>query len=160
RLLVTQATAPAPHYKTIREYSDALGFFERPERSTVLQSLASRVTAAAALAAGDRPLTLDSVAPLPSSTNADKEREPAPQTAKQQGLSRRAWGFAVVAFIVLLAAGGGTWYAHSRGLGPRNRAEASDLANRASDAVGIAIVKGASAVTETLGLGRIVPAKE
>src|SRR4029077_8071839 len=42
----------------------------------------------------------------------------------------------------------------------KNQVEASDLANRASDAVGTAIVHGASAITETLGLGRIVPAKE
>ena len=35
RLVITQATAPNPQYRSIRDYSDALGFFERPERSTV-----------------------------------------------------------------------------------------------------------------------------
>jgi cytoskeletal protein RodZ len=158
RLVITQATAPNPQYRSIREYSDALGFFERPERSTVLQSLASRVTAAAASAPATHPLTLDTIAPLPGSN--PKEQDESKKSGERRNRRWRAWGAALVALVVLGAAGGGLWYAHKRGLGPQNKEEASDLANRASDAVGTAIVHGASAVTDTLGLGRIVPAKE
>src|SRR4029079_18787194 len=56
RLIITQATAPAPPYQSIRDYSEALGFFARRERSTVLQSLASRVTAATGAGESERPV--------------------------------------------------------------------------------------------------------
>src|SRR5262249_51367431 len=46
------------------------------------------------------------------------------------------------------------------GIGPQNKTEASALADRASDTFGAAIVQGASVISETLGLGRIVPGKE
>jgi hypothetical protein len=158
RLVITQATAPAPQYKSIREYSEALGFFERPERSTVLQSLASRVGEAAFSESAGSTLTLDSIAPLPTSEQKEKEK-PRKRDGASAGRSRM-WGAALVALVVIGAAGGAAWYAHKRGFGPKNQAEASDLANRASEAVGTAIVHGASAISETLGLGRIVPAKE
>jgi hypothetical protein len=158
RLVITQATAPNPQYRSIRDYSEALGFFERPERSTVLQSLASRVTGAAASAPATHPLTLDTVAPLPGPSS--KEKDESKKSGERRNRRWRAWGAALVALVVLGAAAGGLWYAHKRGIGPQNKEEASDLANRASDAVGAAIVHGASAVTDTLGLGRIVPAKE
>jgi hypothetical protein len=159
RLVITQATAPTPQYQSLREYSEALAFFERPERSTVLQSLASRVAAAAQAAPLDLPLTLDSVAPLPESPRAGKD-EPRKSTSAAPRQRSRAWGFALVAVVVLAAAGGAAWYAYKHGIGPKNKAEASALADRASDKVGAAILQGASVVSETLGLGRIVPATE
>jgi hypothetical protein len=55
---------------------------------------------------------------------------------------------------------GGVWFARARGIGPQNREEVAALADKASEAMGTAIVTGASKVTETLGLGRIVPAKD
>jgi cytoskeletal protein RodZ len=157
RLIITQATSPVPPYQSIREYSDALGFFERPERSTVLQSLASRVTAAAEAVQGERPLTLDSIAPLPTAKPKAEEQQPVSRAKKSRS---RAWAFALVAVVILAVSAAGVWYARKQGLGPQNREEASALADKASDAVGSAILSGASAVTETLGLGRIVPAKE
>jgi hypothetical protein len=153
RLIITQATSPEPPYQSIREYSDALGFFERPERSTVLQSLASRVTAAAAAIHADRPLTLDSIAPLPAV-------EPKAEEQHSRAKKSRGWGLALVAVVILAVSAAGVWYARKQGIGPQNREEATALADKASDAVGSAILSGASAVTETLGLGRIVPAKE
>jgi hypothetical protein len=105
----------------------------------------------------DLALTLDSVAPLPSTP---QKEEKSKKVAGQPARRSRAWGFALVAVVVLGAAGGAAWYARSLGMGPKNQTEATELANRASDAVGTAIVHGASAITETLGLGRIVPAKE
>ena len=156
RLLITQATSPAPPYPSIREYSDALGFFERPERSTVLQSLASRVAAAGAVA-GERGITLDSVAPLPTSSKDKEEKRHQPTARKSRS---RAWAFALVALVILAVSGAGFWYARKRGIGPQNREQATALADKASNAVGSAIMSGASMVTETLGLGRIVPAKD
>lgn len=157
RLIITQATSPSPPYHSIREYSDALGFFERPERSTVLQSLASRVTAAAATVQAAGPITLDSIAPLPPTTQDDDGRSVANGAKKQRS---RIWAFALVAVIILAAGAAGVWYARMHGIGPQNREQANAIADKASDAVGSAILTGASAVTETLGLGRIVPAKE
>ena len=159
RLVITQATAPEPGYQSIRDYSDALGFFERPERSTVLQSLASRVMAGALATLAESSLTLDSVAPLPKADGEDEEKK----QRKPVGTSRqrsRAMRLALVVLVVLAVAGGAAWYAHKRGVGPKNRVEASALADKASDAVGTAIVRGASAISETLGLGRIVPANQ
>src|SRR5262245_54633205 len=159
RLIITQATAPSPLYGSVRDYSEALGFFERPERSTVLSTLAARVTAAAESTPTDRALTLDSIAPLPTAKKVEEEKKKKTRSPDSQGRSR-GWMFAAIAVVILAAAGGGAWYAHQRGLGPQNREEASALAERASEAMGTAIVSGASTVTETLGLGRIVPAKE
>src|SRR5262245_50864135 len=158
RLIITQATAPSPLYGSIRDCSDALGFFERPERSTVLSTLAARVTAAAESTPTDRALTLDSIAPLPTAKKAEEEKKKTPPPDSHS--RSRGWVFAAIAVVILAAAGGAAWYAHQRGLGPQNREEASALAERASEAMGTAIVSGASKVTETLGLGRIVPAKE
>jgi hypothetical protein len=159
RLVISQATSPTPVYGSIREYSDALGFFERPERSTVLNQLAARVTFAVAAGDPDRALTLDSIAPLPSNQKEKEEEKKKHKRPESQGRSR-GWGFAAVAVVLLAVSAGGVWYARQRGLGPQNREEASALAERASEAMGTAIVAGASKVTETLGLGRIVPAKE
>ena len=49
RLFVMQATAPAPapSFGSIREYDEALGYFERPGRDAALQALYARAEAAA-----------------------------------------------------------------------------------------------------------------
>ena len=46
RLVVVQATAPAPAFGSIREYDEAVGYFERPGRDAVLQALYARAAAA------------------------------------------------------------------------------------------------------------------
>jgi len=157
RLVITQATSPTPSYQSVREYSDALGFFERPERSTVLHTLASRVTTAALSASSDAGPTLDSLAPLASGKTAKEEKKSSPRSPQSRS---RAWGFSLVAAVVLLMIASGVWFARTRGIGPQNREEVTALADKASEAMGTAIVVGASKVTETLGLGRIVPAKD
>jgi len=158
RLVITRATSPTPPYTSIRDYSEALGFFERPERSTVLSQLASRVMASGSSPSTDHPLTLDSIAPLPSK---DKDQEEKKKPVQQQRRGRsRGLAFAMVALLILAVVGGGAYYATTLGYGPQNREEASALADKASEAMGTAIVAGASKVTETLGLGRIVPAKD
>src|ERR1043166_5284749 len=39
RLLISQATAPTPTFKSISEFSDALAYFERPQRALILGRL-------------------------------------------------------------------------------------------------------------------------
>jgi hypothetical protein len=116
------------------------------------------VTTAAAATPGDRPLTLDSVAPLPSNAEDENKKKKKPAATEKQRLSP-AMRFALAA-VLILAVAGGAYYARTLGYGPQNKEEASALAEKASDAMGTAIVAGASKVTETLGLGRIVPAKD
>ena len=48
RLIIAQATAPTPAFASIREYDEALAYFERPGRSAVLQALHARAAAAPA----------------------------------------------------------------------------------------------------------------
>src|SRR4029450_4021286 len=165
RLVISQATSPTPVYGSVREYSEGLGFFERPERATGLNQLASRVSFAVASAASDGAMTLDSLAPLPSKQKEEEEEEKKKKKKKHAPLPgsqrrSRTWRLAAVAAVLLGVIVGAAWHARSRGLGPQNREEASALAERASEAIGTASVCGASEVTETLGLGRIVPAKE
>ena len=100
RLVISQATSPTPVYGSVRDYSEALGFFERPERSTVLNQLAIRVTSAVPSASSDGALTLDSLAPLPNTRTEEEEKKKHAPRPVSQGRSR-GWGFAVVAAVLL-----------------------------------------------------------
>lgn len=156
RLVISQATAPVPAYKTTRDYSEALAFFERPDRSLVLQALAIRAATTAAPIEGERAPTLDGLAPLPKTQPERPKSEPEKRAASKVRRSQQ-WRFAASALIVLGVSGGVAWYAWRHGIGPQSRVEVSAITEKASDAVGIAVLTGASAVTERLGLGRIVP---
>ena len=57
--------------------------------------------------------------------------------------------------LLLLVCAGGVGYARIAGIAPQNR-KVSAIAQKASDAVGAAMVSGLSAVTERAGLGRLV----
>jgi hypothetical protein len=151
RLTVSQATAPEPGFSTIREFSEALAYFERPDRPAVLRNLLARAAAAPAPKVTMVP-TLDAIAPLPvpeRTKQADKGhgRNPRP--------SRRA--VAGIAGIVLLVIAA-TAYSQLNA-GTPAAANVSALAVKASDAVGTTLVKGMSAVSESVGLGRFVPAE-
>jgi hypothetical protein len=157
RLTISQATAPTPAYGSIREYSEALSFFERPDRSRVLQELAVRVAAAPE---PDAPasVTIDTLAPLPS-----RSESSSPNDAKRERSPRRSHTlkFAAVAAVIVLAVAGGAWYAWTNGfIAAHDKTEVAAIAEQASEAVGTAIISGASVVSESLGLGRIVPANQ
>src|SRR5829696_6378482 len=49
RLTASQATAPTPAFGTIREYDEALAYYERPDREGVLRGLYARAANAPAL---------------------------------------------------------------------------------------------------------------
>ena len=51
RLVISRAMAPTPSYASVREYDEALGYFERPDRPKILKALYA--TAASASVAGE-----------------------------------------------------------------------------------------------------------
>ena len=149
RLVVVQATAPAPAFGSIREYDEAVGYFERPGRDAVLQALYARAAAAPVRSDANHVATLDSIAPLPTTDRPKKSRKDA---VKKSNPRRRQL---MAGALLLLACAGGLGYARIAGIAPQNR-KVSAIAQKASDAVGAAMVSGLSAVTERAGLGRLV----
>ncbi len=147
RLTVAQATAPAPGFGSVREFCDALGYFERPHRSFVLASLYARAAAAPAPASGG-PATLDTLAPL------EPDEEPTLIVSRPRP-GRRAFSVAIAVLLVVALSGAGA-YAYWRYTGPQvGSKDLSTMALKASDAVGTALVSGLSSVTERVGLGRL-----
>jgi hypothetical protein len=151
RLTVAQATSPEPPFVSVRDLLTALEYFERPDRPAVLRGLFERMRTAPVVVAGNR-ATLDTIAPLPTA------REKETRTEQRTEAGRRKRSVVGVAVIVLLVAAA-TAYSQFRGAPPSTE-EVTSLAVKASDAVGTTLVKGISAVSETVGLGRLVPAGE
>ena len=151
RLFIVQATAPAPapSFGSIREYDEALGYFERPGRDAALQALYARAAAAPVRSDSSGASTLDSIAPLPTPDRPEKSGKDA---VKKSNPRRRQL---MAGALLLLACAGGVGYARIAGIAPQNR-KVSAIAQKASDAVGAAMVSGLSAVTERAGLGRLV----
>ena len=150
RLVVVQATAPAPAFGSIREFDEAVGYFERPGRDAVLQALYARAAAAPVRSDANHVATLDAIAPLPTTDRPKKSRKDA---VKKSNPRRRQL---MAGALLLLVCAGGVVYARIAGIAPQNR-KVSAIAQKASDAVGAAMVSGLSAVTERAGLGRLVP---
>jgi hypothetical protein len=149
RLVIVQATSPTRAFGSIREFDEALGYFERPGRAAVLRGLYVRAAAALPTPNSAQPPTLDAVAPLPGPDPAAIAR---PATAKSKP---RAMKIAAVALAVITAAAA-AWYAvGTRGKGEKRNVSA--IARQASDAAGAAVLSGVSAITERTGLGRLVP---
>lgn len=149
RLVISKATAPEPGFGSIAEFGDALGYFERPQRSTVLQRLYERAIAAPPAADADRSGTLDSMAPLPI-------RAPALGSARKSNkrfLVRLAAGVA----IVLMAFAAAGQYVRMRGVTRETRSRVAATAQRASTVAVGGLLAGVSAVTDRIGLGRLVP---
>ena len=143
------APAPAPSFGSIREYDEALGYFERPGRDAALQALYARAAAAPVRSDSSGASTLDSIAPLPTTDRPEKSRKDA---VKKSNPRRRQL---MAGALLLLVCAGGVGYARIAGIAPQNR-KVSAIAQKASDAVGAAMVSGLSAVTERAGLGRLV----
>jgi hypothetical protein len=152
RLTVAQATSPEPPFASVRDLLTALEYFERPDRPAVLRGLFERMRMAPIVVAENR-ATLDAIAPLP--TARDKEARTEQRT--EAGRRNRSVVAAVAVIVLLVAAA--TAYSQFRGAPPSTE-EVTSLAVKASDAVGTTLVKGISAVSETVGLGRLVPAGE
>lgn len=149
RLVMLQATAPTPAFASIREYDEALAYFERPNRDAVLEALYARA-AAVPSDPQSRFARLDTLAPLP----AQERRESAAKRKKSNPSTLR---LVVGGSLVLIACAGGLYYATVAGAAAGNTS-VSAIAAKASHAVTVAATAGLSAVTERAGLGRLVTA--
>jgi len=150
RLVISKATAPEPSFASIAQFGDALAYFERPQRSSVLQRVYERAIAAPPAADVDRSGTLDSMAPLPVRAQAPISKlrwNPRP-------LLRLAAGGAVV--VVAFAAAG--QYMRMRGVARETRSRVAAAAQHASIVAADGVLAGVSAVTDRIGLGRLVSA--
>jgi len=149
RLLISQATAPTPTFKSISEFSDALAYFERPQRALILGRLYTRA-ADAPLATEPLTPTLDMLAPLPASSQAP------PAKARNKSY-RRHWRLAAAAVLVAIGSGAAVQYVRMRGIARGTRERLTVTAAHVSNRIGGAVLSGASSVTDLLGLGRVVP---
>jgi hypothetical protein len=134
RLLVSQATAPVPVFESIHDFDAALAYFERPNRTMVLQGVFERTK---------------SIAPVTAMPDATLDMVVARKTS--------ARGLALTAVAAVLIASSVGAYIYARRSGhitepPR----IVRIAEQALFKVEDVIVLGVSAVTERMGLGRIV----
>lgn len=149
RLLVSQATAPIPPYSSLAEFDQALAYFERPDHAGILKALFARAEAASPMAAGEAP-TLDRIAPL-AETNPS-----APPAERHRKHLRRLIATAAVLVGVAALSGAAVLYGRTTGTTVKGR-EVARATVVAADAVGAAVLAGVSAVSDRVGLGRIVP---
>lgn len=147
RLLMAQTTAPDPPFATIRDYNEALAYFERPDRAGVLRTLYERAVSAPP-SADDRPSTIDAIAPL------QVREAPISTTSRVSPASRRRAIQVLAAAVVAAAAVAAYWRFAGAGVNARS---VSAIAVKASDAVGTAVVSGLSSVSDRVGLGRLAP---
>jgi hypothetical protein len=150
RLVISRATAPESPYASITEYSDALAYFERPDRAADIRALYVRASESSASIPAAVP-TIDGMAPLTPADNVGangrlsaKRRRPASRLLAAGGL------VALICFAAVLSV--------RYGLTGRNAGRISKVVAKASDAVGSAFLSGASALTDRAGLGRLVAA--
>lgn len=148
RLLISQATAPESVFSSIREYDRALEFFDRPNRAAALQVLFARTAAAPAPVKTEPPARAEAIAPLSVANKPGPSRE----GTKPLGRSLR---FAAAAALVGLMCVAAVLYARSTGLVPESGIAATTALD-VSDTLGNAITTGLSAVSERVGLGRLV----
>lgn len=147
RLVISQATAPMPVFRSVHELSDALGYFERPDRTGVLRRLFARASSAPEVWTSTTP-SVDRIAPLPSEEPAGTE-----ESARGHVFRRRAVAVLIIGIVLV----GCFWFFTTFGLGAGGN-QVAKIAVRASDAVGGTVVSGISKVSEGVGLGRLAPA--
>jgi hypothetical protein len=156
RLVISQATAPQPAYGSIGEFSETLAYFERPGRAAVIRALHARALEALESIEAGPPPTLDTMAPLPGA--AAKPPSIRQRRTAARG-DRRPLLFLTVALVGAVSVVAAVFYAKI----PRSvqqRHDVSKVVVKASDAVGSALLSGASALTERAGLGRLVSTSE
>jgi hypothetical protein len=153
RLLLSQATAPIPAYATVREYDEALSYFDRPDRSAALRHLYSRAAQAPVVARVERTPTVDAIAPLPVPDPTNSSR---PKPSADTRRTARLVGVCVTTAIMSVAA---VLYAKRAG---SPRVSAPNLVASVAhglDVAGDRLMRGLSFATEQVGLGRLVSAE-
>jgi len=154
RLVVSRATAPTPDFKTILEFDTALEYYERPNRDALVRTLFERAQTTPLPTTPEVKATIDSLAPLSSVAD---QRSKAPVRRKK--INPRTFRVAAAAVILGAAAALGLRYALAAGAVQVDSGvpqAAVEVAAKASETVGEAVVQGISAVTERVGLGRLV----
>lgn len=155
RLVISQATAPEPMYDSVRDYWEALAYFERPHREPLLRALYARAVAAPLGGeAAASSATFDDLAQLQQWG----ERSGAESLSGLRTKALFQKRFIAPVVLILLGLTATVGYLRMRGIAPRTRAIVHVVTQLASDEVGSAVVSGMSAVTERLGLGRLAPA--
>jgi hypothetical protein len=151
RLIVSRATAPIPSYSSLAEYDQALAYFERPDHAGILKALFARAEVAGPMTAGDAAPTLDSIAPL-SDTKAA-----ASLAQRHRKHVRPLIATAAVLVGVATVSGAAVLYGRTASA----TVKGGDVARAtvvAADAAGAAVLASVSAVSDRVGLGRIVAA--
>jgi hypothetical protein len=151
RLIVSQATAPMPLYKSVAEFDQALAYFERPDRAGLLKALVAKAAAIGPETARGPILALDEIAPLPGT--------PAVTVPGPRKTVRRSIGLAAVLAAAVAVTAGAVFYSRNADFTAGARA-ASDTTLAAADTLGAAVMAGVSAVSERAGMGRLVSGKE
>ena len=153
RLIISQATAPQPAYGSVRDYSEALAYFERPDRAAVIGALHLRAAEAAQVLPPGPTATLDAMAPLPDADRSTRVLQPQPAIR-----ARRPLRLVLSVAIILTACIAAILYTTmpERILKAQHEVSAGVVVAK----VGSAILSGASAVTERAGLGRLVSAEQ
>ncbi|HTM25762.1 MAG TPA: hypothetical protein VL225_11250 [Vicinamibacterales bacterium] len=145
RLVVGNATAHVPVYRDVQELDEAIAYFERPDRPAVLRALFARAESGHQSVPADAPPSLDDVAPLPAPVRT-------PRTAAALSMRR----LAALAVITMVASVTTVLALRAYLLGARVPvARIAGAAQRATDSFTGAMVTGISAVTESVGLGRL-----
>jgi hypothetical protein len=152
RLFITQATSPTPGFDSILAFDEALGYYERPNRDAVLRRLYERASGAPPVAVTPE-TTVDDLAPLP------QPERPAKKAAKPAitKRSRRSLGIAAAVVVLVVVAVGAFEIAKATGKLQTVPSTAS-VVRSASTKLGDTVMSGVSAVTDAIGLGRLVPA--
>jgi len=151
RLVASQATAPTPPYASLQAYADALAFFERPARPSILQGIYARAASAADVPAASVAPTLDAIAPLPAKEAPASRKDPS-----RTRMTRRRILLAVSATAVLFATAAAVKYSGTD-VGPSRLKALTAQTVQASDRVGSLVVSAVSEVTDRVGLGRLAP---
>jgi hypothetical protein len=146
RLVISQAIAPSPLFESLSECAQALEYFERPDRAAVLQALFARAIELPEAEGLPEP-TLDAVAPLSPT--------PVPGATATRS-NRRVAGLAAAAALM---AGAIAWmeYQRTSSAAGLHTSDVADVAQRVSETVGSTTLSGLSAITQRVGLGRLVP---
>ena len=153
RLVVSQATAPTPSYSSLTEFDLALEYFERPDRAELLRALFARAAAAGPANESEVALTLDRIAPLQEAATATVPAR------KRTRMPRLAVGIiATIAAVAALTTAGALYVRNSDTIVDGGKAAAATAA--AADVLGSVVLAGVSTVSDSVGLGRLVAAKE
>ncbi|HJR59042.1 MAG TPA: hypothetical protein VJ813_06590 [Vicinamibacterales bacterium] len=129
--------------ESVRAFSEALAFFERPERVSILQALYNRASAAVPLT--DPSEFADTV--IAASPVIPEQKREAPATPP----GRRKWLVYATGGLALIAALGGAALARRAESGSRI-AEATEMTAKVSKSVTGAVTSAVSAIGERVGL--------